>query len=146
MDEHRERKLSTIFRSTPQSISCKSTTTEALGMASETTIYLPDTLPFPIKILSLAARASESISTGRRLLNYSFLHSTTTPQGQQSETRIGTWDATFDGELKTWNLKVGDIVNSHTAKSKHALVIVEPCSHGVQVNGLCALCGMDMEE
>ncbi|KLO11343.1 hypothetical protein SCHPADRAFT_906128 [Schizopora paradoxa] len=114
-------------------------------MASESTIYLPDTLPFPIKILSLAARASESISTGRRLLNYSFLHLITTPQGQQKETRIGTWDATFDGELKAWNLKVGDIVNSQTAKSKHALVIVEPCSHGVQVNGLCALCGMDME-
>ena len=115
-------------------------------MASETTIYPPDTLPFPIKILSLTARASESVSTGRRLLDYSFTHSTSSPNGPKSETRIGNWDATFDGELKEWNLKVGDIVNSQVAKSKHALVIVEPCSHGVQVNGLCALCGMDMEK
>ena len=62
------------------------------------------------------------------------------------QTRFGTWDATFEGELGTWKLKVGDVISRQRAKDRPALLLVEPCKHGVQVNGLCALCGMDMEK
>lgn len=115
------------------------------GMASETEIYFPDTLPFPIKVLSLAVRATETVTSGNRLLNYSFLH---TPGGnvKESQTHFGSWDATFDGEVRRWNVKVGDVVTRQRAKERHAVLIAEECSHGIQVNGLCAVCGMDMEK
>ena len=117
-----------------------------MAAPSETDIYLPDTLPFPIKVLSLPASPRDSITAGAtRLLNYSFLHPAADESGKW-ETRYGSWDATFDGELKEWNIKVGEVVSSERAKEKHVLIIIEECSHGMQVNGLCALCGMDMEK
>ena len=63
-----------------------------------------------------------------------------------TEARIGSWDAPFDGELKAWKVKPGDVLSRQQAKEKPALVIVEPCRHEIQVNKLCALCGMDMEK
>ena len=120
---------------------------------STTNIHLPDTLPFPIKILSLPARPSTVVKPGTRLVNYSYLYTTSTPsassstgQGVHTEARIGSWDAPFDGELKSWKVKPGDVLSRQQAKEKPALVIVEPCRHEIQVNKLCALCGMDMEK
>lgn len=114
-------------------------------MASPTEIFFPDALPFPIKILSLPVRAGAALKPGLRLLTYSFLH---IPAGnvKESETRYGSWDATFDGELKSWNVKVGDMITRQRARDKPALNIIEPCKHGILFNGLCALCGMDMEK
>lgn len=114
-------------------------------MASPTEIFLPDTLPFPIKVHSLPARAGASVKPGHRLLTYSFLH---IPPGnvKESETRYGSWDATFDGEIKSWNVKIGDMITRQRARDKAMLNIIEPCKHGIQFNGLCALCGMDMDK
>ncbi|KAH8119974.1 hypothetical protein DFH11DRAFT_1500359 [Phellopilus nigrolimitatus] len=113
-------------------------------MSSETEIFFLDTLPFPFTVRSLAVRAGEPVTPGLRLLNYAFMHR---PAGGASppEMRFGSWDATFEGELKTWNVKVGDTVTRERAKGRPALRIVEPCKHGVQFNGMCALCGIDMD-
>lgn len=113
-------------------------------MSSSTPIHLPDTLPYPIKVLSFAVLASQPVLPGQRLLNYSFLHIPGNGQ-DKTETRFGSWDATFEGELKGWNVKVGDMVTRQRAE-KPVLHIIEPCKHGMQINGLCALCGMDMEQ
>jgi RNA polymerase II subunit A-like phosphatase len=125
---------------------------------STTNIHLPDTLPFPIKILSLPVKPPTNVKPGTRLVNYSYIYTTTasasasasssTEQGvvSVSETRIGSWDAPFEGELHAWKVKPGDVVSRQQAKERPALVIVEPCRHEVQVNKLCALCGMDMEK
>lgn len=114
-------------------------------MTTPTAIHFPEDLPFPIKILSLAARPSDSIQERKRLLNYSFIHIPGNDP-KDVETRYGTWDATFEGELHAWKVKAGDLISRQRAKAKPALLIVESCKHGIQVNGLCALCGMDMEK
>ncbi|KAI5124127.1 hypothetical protein M0805_000940 [Coniferiporia weirii] len=113
-------------------------------MAEETAIFFPDTLPFPFTVRSLVTRTGHPVKYGLRLLNYAFVHQ---PAGavSQPETRFGSWDATFEGELKAWNVKVGDTVTRERAKVRPALHIVESCKHGVQFNGLCALCGINMD-
>ena len=124
---------------------------------STTNIHLPDTLPFPIKILSLPVRPQTNVKPGTRLLNYSYVYTTSAAASTSSsssepnaaavsETRIGSWDAPFEGELHAWKVKPGDVVSRQQAKEKPVLIIVEPCKHEVQVNKLCALCGMDMEK
>ena len=115
-------------------------------MSSPTSIHFPETLPFPIKIVSFAASPGDSVKEESRLLSYAFLH---IPRGNtrgRGEMRYGTWDATFVGELKEWNVKVGDLVTSEQARDHPALHIIEPCKHGIIFGGLCALCGMDMEK
>ena len=133
-----------------------------MSSAAPTEIYLPDTLPFPIKISSLTVRSNESIRSGQRLLNCSYASVTSTHttistapdedefgvggSKRSIEKRFGTWDATFEGELASWKVKPGEVISRQRAKERPVLLLIEPCKHGVQVNGLCALCGMDMEK
>ena len=112
-------------------------------MSDPTELYLPPTFPYPIKVVSLDARAATNITRGTRLLTYSFLY---TPTGRKTETRFGTWDSAAEGELKTWRIKQGDLVTERRAKEQSVALIVEPCKHGVQIGGLCGLCGKDMTE
>ena len=112
-------------------------------ISEETEIFFPDSLPFPFTIRSLVARAGNNVEQGTQLLKYSFVARSSEP-GTSPETRFGSWEATFEGEFKNWNVKPGEIVSRERAKSRPALCIVEPCKHGVQFNGLCALCGIDM--
>jgi RNA polymerase II subunit A C-terminal domain phosphatase len=105
-------------------------------MATE--LYLPASLPYPITVTSLDARSPASISRGTRLLSYSFT------VGVPPETRFGTWDSTVDGTVDLWRLKVGEVVTAQRAKQKPVIYVTEPCKHGVQIGGLCGLCGKDM--
>ncbi|KAF8640572.1 hypothetical protein AX17_000234 [Amanita inopinata Kibby_2008] len=106
---------------------------------SPTHLYLPPHLPFPIKIISLDTISSHHVLRGTRLLTYSFLY-----QGAKSETRFGTWDASIEGTLDAWLIKPGDVLSLHSAKDNPVVVIIEPCKHGMQLGGLCVLCGKDM--
>ncbi|RDB28454.1 RNA polymerase II subunit A C-terminal domain phosphatase [Hypsizygus marmoreus] len=111
--------------------------------SSPTELYLPQTFPYPIKIVSIDAVATASIQRGTRLLGYSFVHLPPTPDAQP-ETRFGTWDSAIEGTVEKWNVKVGDVISRRKAKDKPVVVIIEPCKHGMQVGGLCVLCGKDM--
>lgn len=120
---------------------------------STTNIHLPDVLPFPIKILALPEQPPSTVKQGTRLVKYSYQYETSIPSTSsssgkftQKENRIGTWDAPFEGQLKSWKIRVGDTVTLQQARERPALVIIEACKHEVQVNKLCALCGMDMEQ
>ncbi|KAF8203863.1 hypothetical protein BJ912DRAFT_941247, partial [Pholiota molesta] len=97
--------------------------------SSPTKLYLPHTLPYPIKIISIDAPTNASVQRGTRLLSYSF---------------VGTWDSALEGTVRAWNLAVGDVISHKKAKDRPALVIIEPCKHGMQLGGLCVLCGKDM--
>lgn len=120
------------------------TVTEVTGnMSSPTELHLPLTFPYPIRIVSIDAPTSSDVQRGARLLSYSFVHLTSTP-GAQPETRFGTWDAAIDGSIHRWNIKTGDFISFKKAKEKPALSVVEPCKHGMQLGGLCVLCGKDM--
>ena len=108
-----------------------------------TDIHLPSTLPYPIKIVSQDVQPSASISRGARLLSYSFVHLSNAP-GAEPETRFGTWDATIEGTVTAWSVSPGDVISEKRARERAVLVVTEPCKHGVQIGGLCGLCGKDM--
>lgn len=110
---------------------------------SPTELFLPQSFPFPIKIVSLDTAPDNDIQRGARLLTYSFVYIPRTP-GVQPETRFGTWDAAVEGKLKSWRIKAGDVISQKKAKDRPALIVIEPCKHGMQHGGLCVLCGKDM--
>jgi RNA polymerase II subunit A C-terminal domain phosphatase len=114
-------------------------------MSSSTNLYLPTSFPYPIKIVSLDASSVSSIQRGTRLLTYSFEY-TPRPPDAKPETRFGTWDSVFEGVINSWQIKRGDVISERRAREKPALLITEPCKHGVQIGGLCGLCGKDMTE
>ncbi|KAF9074970.1 hypothetical protein BDP27DRAFT_1381023 [Rhodocollybia butyracea] len=112
-------------------------------VASPTEVYLPPSFPYPIKISSIDASVSANVERGTRLLSYSFVYLGHAP-GSLPETRFGTWDSAIDGTLQVWHISVGDVISQRKAKEKPVAVIVEPCKHGMQLQGLCVLCGKDM--
>ncbi|KAI6120721.1 hypothetical protein EDD16DRAFT_1478109 [Pisolithus croceorrhizus] len=111
-------------------------------MSSPTKVYLPSDLPYPIKVLSLDVKPSASVQRGARLLSYSFKYQPPTP-GSRSEFRFGTWDCPLEGTVDAWRIQVGEAITLQRAK-EHVITIIEPCKHGIQIGGLCGLCGKDM--
>lgn len=111
-------------------------------MSSPTKVYLPPDLPYPIKVSSLDVKPSASVQRGVRLLSYSFKYQPTTP-GSCSEFRFGTWDCSLEGTVDAWKIRVGEVITLQRAKEP-VITIIEPCKHGIQVGGLCGLCGKDM--
>ncbi|KAF9453897.1 hypothetical protein P691DRAFT_791077 [Macrolepiota fuliginosa MF-IS2] len=114
-----------------------------MAQSSATELFLPHSFPFPIKIVALEAKPQDNVNRGTRLLTYSFVHISTTP-GVNPETRFGTWDAAIEGTLDCWKVKAGDVISQKKAKDKPVVIVIEPCKHGMQVGGLCVLCGKDM--
>lgn len=114
-------------------------------MSSPTDILLPPNLPYPIKVASLDVQLGASVQRGTRLLTYSFVY-LSPATGSKSETRFGTWDCSIEGTIDSWKVKVGDVISAQRAKQKPIICITEPCKHGVQIGGLCGLCGKDMTE
>ena len=110
-------------------------------MSDSTELHLPQNLPYPIKILPNLAPSSASVQRGTRLLDYSW---TFTPQNAQKEVRYGSWDSSVEGTIEKWNFKSGETISQRRARDSPALYIIEPCKHGVQLGGLCCLCGKDM--
>ncbi|KAI0360995.1 hypothetical protein OH77DRAFT_384561 [Trametes cingulata] len=110
-------------------------------MSSPTELYLPPSLPYPIRIVSLAQKPNTDVQRGARLLDYSFTHKS---PDAPPELRFGTWDSAVEGTLTRWNFKQGDTVSERRARDTPAVLILEPCKHGVQLGGLCCLCGKDM--
>ncbi|KAI8990580.1 hypothetical protein BD414DRAFT_484090 [Trametes punicea] len=110
-------------------------------MSSPTELYLPPSLPYPIKVVSLPAQPNSDVHRGARLLDYSFTHKS---PDAPPELRFGTWDSSVEGTLTKWNFKQGDTISERRARETPAVYILEPCKHGVQLGGLCCLCGKDM--
>lgn len=113
-------------------------------MSSPTELFLPPELPYPIKITAHAVESSASVARGARLLSYSFAHFP--PDAPEPERRFGTWDSSIEGTIERWGFKTGETVSARRAKEAPAIYITEPCKHGVQLGGLCCLCGKDMTE
>ncbi|KAI0026888.1 hypothetical protein K488DRAFT_64041 [Vararia minispora EC-137] len=113
-------------------------------MADDTELHLPKDLPYPVTVVQLHVRPGESIQQGTRLLTYSFF----TPDPDNKEARptelVGTWDSPIEGALSRWAVREGDNVSRDRARQRPALYASEPCKHGIQMGGLCALCGKDM--
>lgn len=111
-------------------------------MSETTDLHLPAHLPYPIKVVAHAVQPNASIERGTRLLSYSFKH--VSKDNNESETRFGTWDSSIEGTVDKWLFKVGDTVSQRRAAEIPAIKVLEPCKHGMQLGGLCCLCGKDM--
>ena len=123
-------------------------------MATTSEIYLPRTLPYPITILERHARVGDSVRRGAKLLTYSFrrqvkddnpddLEPGTSAQTKE-ESAFGSWEAPIEGVLVQWNVRADEVVDGRS--NRPVVSIEEPCTHGMQFNGLCALCGKDMTQ
>ncbi|KZV96826.1 hypothetical protein EXIGLDRAFT_704804 [Exidia glandulosa HHB12029] len=115
-------------------------------MSSPSDIYLPRTLPYPITIIDLHVRANDDVKRGGRLLSYSYRTSVpgVSTASTSTQTSYGTWDAPVDGKVTLWNISKGETLDKTRATARAAVVLEEPCKHGLQMGGLCAICGKDM--
>ncbi|EKM61406.1 uncharacterized protein PHACADRAFT_204575 [Phanerochaete carnosa HHB-10118-sp] len=112
-------------------------------MSDSTELYLSPQLPYPIKVVAHEVQAADTVQRGTRLLSYSFTHHS--PESGR-ETRFGTWDSSIEGTVDSWTFKPGDTVSQRRAREQPAIKILEPCKHGMQLGGLCCLCGKDMTD
>ena len=110
-------------------------------MSSPTELKLPTSLPYPIKLVSLAAQPNTDVQRGTRLLDYSFAY--VYPDGR-TEPRFGTWDSPLEGTLTRWAFKNGEVIQRSRAEASPAVYILEPCKHGIVFGGLCGICGKDL--
>ncbi|KAI0347959.1 hypothetical protein BDW22DRAFT_1350081 [Trametopsis cervina] len=110
-------------------------------MSSPTELFLPPHLPYPIKVVAHAVQSRAAIERGTRLLSYSFTHISA---DNEKEVRFGTWDSSIEGTVDSWLLKPGETVSLRRATEIPAIKVTEPCKHGMQIGGLCCLCGKDM--
>ena len=112
-------------------------------MSSPTDLHLPPSLPYPIKVACLDVKQGAFVQRGTRLLSYSFKYQSSSP-GARPEIRFGTWDSLLEGTVEAWTVRVGDEISRQRSEQKPVITILEPCKHGVQVGGLCGICGKDM--
>ncbi len=110
--------------------------------SSSSHLFLPTGTPFPVTVVSIQAKAYDSVQRGSPLLTYSFSSQPSSPGGQP-QVLFGIWDCPVEGTIDKWCIKERDIISSD---EKVVLHVSEPCKHGVQIGGLCALCGKDMTE
>ncbi|KAI0274968.1 hypothetical protein BC834DRAFT_23573 [Gloeopeniophorella convolvens] len=111
-------------------------------MSSSSQLSLPPATPFPVKVVKLQAKTANSVQRGAPLLTYSFTSQPAEPGGQP-QLLYGTWDSPVEGTIERWCIKERETI---TSDDKVVLQITEPCKHGIQMGGLCALCGKDMTQ
>ncbi|ORY28173.1 hypothetical protein BCR39DRAFT_535875 [Naematelia encephala] len=122
-----------------------------------TPLTFPTTLPFPIKITRLIAHAGDTVSRGSSLLEYAFTsdesrRALTSGRGKEDEEieewdLVGVYESPIEGEVEGWD---GDISPGKVVERRHAsrplIIIQQPCSHPVQLHGMCGICGRDLTE
>ncbi|GAA6012742.1 hypothetical protein JCM8202_003430 [Rhodotorula sphaerocarpa] len=104
-----------------------------------TSLRLPASLPYPLTIQRIHARQGQSVRKTQRLLTYSFLPSKPDEHGRR-ERQVREWESPVQGNVVSWDAREGDIIREPRSLVK----IQEPCTHDVQLNGLCAICGKDL--
>ncbi|KAL2115142.1 hypothetical protein VTJ04DRAFT_10805 [Mycothermus thermophilus] len=113
-----------------------------------TSVRLGSRLRYPITIVKLLKKPGDRVKKTEPLLEYSFkwmrevgdtIHGDT---WLEEQTTLVTWDSPFDGEVTRWLLRKGERVTG----DRPAVEVREDCSHGIQFQKLCAICGKDMTE
>ncbi|WWC91528.1 uncharacterized protein L201_006474 [Kwoniella dendrophila CBS 6074] len=123
-----------------------------------TQLSLPSILPYPITITRLLVKPGDSVKRGSNLLEYSFMSKEQKDlilkrekQGKKAEFEgndgSGTWDCLIEGEVNSWEnwVKVGITVERRQS-NQPLLNVSQPCSHPVQLHGMCGICGADLTE
>lgn len=61
---------------------------------------------------------------------------------EEERVTIADWDSPVDGKIQRWHIREGQVIASDCP----CIVVQETCSHEIQFQGLCAICGKDMTE
>lgn len=111
-------------------------------------IRLGGRLRYPITVVKLLKRHGDKVKKQEPLLEYSFKwmkevgDSIRGETWQAEQTSTVTWESPADGELVHWLIREGDLI----VADKGVMEVKEECSHEIQFQGLCAMCGKDMTE
>lgn len=112
------------------------------------TIRLGTRLRYPITIVKLEKSPGDRVKKQVPLLQYSFKWTKTVGDHilgetwEQEQVTISDWNSPVDGVIQRWRIKAGDVIT----RDGPCLEVEEDCAHGIQVHGLCAICGKDMTE
>jgi len=111
-------------------------------------IRLGTRLRYPITIVKLLKQPGDAVKRAEPLMQYSFKWMKTVGDSirnetwEEEQTTIVNWDSPSDGDLKQWLVREGQRID----KDSPCLVVKEACSHDIQFQGMCAICGKDMTE
>ncbi|GJN89586.1 hypothetical protein Rhopal_002573-T1 [Rhodotorula paludigena] len=105
-----------------------------------TALSLPTRLQFPVTVQRIHAQRGSAVRKTQTLLTYSFLPAKPDQDGNR-ERQVRAWESPVEGEVVSWAVREGQVL--HNA-SQAIVQIREPCTHDVQLQGLCALCGKDL--
>ncbi|CAK7236890.1 CTD phosphatase Fcp1 [Sporothrix curviconia] len=119
------------------------------GVKGEKDLHLGARLKYPIKITKLYKTPGDMVKRQEPVLQYSYEYTMELPQDRETLelktktlTSITDWNAPEDGKLIHWNVRVGDVIT----RDRACVTVEEACTHEVQFQGLCAICGKDMSE
>ncbi|GAA5896864.1 hypothetical protein JCM6882_005053 [Rhodosporidiobolus microsporus] len=105
-----------------------------------TPLRLSASLPYPLTVQRIHAPPGTQIRKTQALLTYSFVPQKPDDDGRRDR-QVRVWESPIEGEVVSWAAREGDVIPNH----RNAIVkIKEPCTHDVQLHGLCALCGKDL--
>ncbi|KUI63321.1 RNA polymerase II subunit A C-terminal domain phosphatase [Cytospora mali] len=105
-------------------------------------------LRYPITIKRLLYKPGDELRKGSTAVDFSYKYMREVGDGTADETRMeehtgyASWPSPVDGKLKSWKIKVGDVIKG----DRPCAVIEEPCKHEVQFQGQCAYCGKLTDE
>ncbi|KAK4146686.1 uncharacterized protein C8A04DRAFT_34870 [Dichotomopilus funicola] len=112
------------------------------------TVRLGNRLRYPITVVRLLKQPGNKIKKQEPLMEYSFKwvkevgDSIRGDTWEEEQTTIVNWASPSDGELTNWHIREGQKI----VMDRIAMEVVEECSHEIQYQGLCAMCGKDMTE
>ncbi|KAL2163770.1 hypothetical protein VTH06DRAFT_5829 [Thermothelomyces fergusii] len=112
------------------------------------TVRLGSRLRYPITVVKLRKKPGDRIKKQETLMEYSYKwwkevgDSIRGETWKEEQTTTVTWDSPSDGELKRWLIREGQLIASDIP----AMEVKEDCSHEIQFQGLCGMCGKDMTE
>lgn len=101
----------------------------------------------PIKIIEVKVQQYDSVAKEQVLGIYEYTKKTTEihPEtGAKNTVHSRTREelkSPFEGRVESVLVTPGDVIND---PRKALMIVVEPCGHSVQLNGLCAICGKDL--
>jgi len=121
----------------------------AEGKKGEQVFTLGARVKYPVTITKLYKKPGDKIEKERPVLQYAttevnddFYNYKTGETERVEKTILTDWSAPEDAKLIAWHLKVNDTVDFDMP----CMTVEEACTHEIQFQGLCALCGKDMNE
>lgn len=103
-------------------------------------------LHYPVTIQRILVKHGDTVAKKDTILEYSYVwykevgDDTRSISDTQRIVTTVPWSSPTDGVIQNIALKQGEVIHRDT----ECIVIEELCSHEIQFQGMCAVCGMDM--